>query len=188
MLTITKDELEKIVELVETVPQEYRQKCFEILLSHALQATAPPSPPLPPRPSVPPQPPIPPKPFVLPIDVKAFLAQYGLDEPLLWQFYLIEGDQVRPIYRLAARKKAKAQIQHALMLSLENAIATGQFQVDLEALRSRCQDQKCYDSANFMKNIKVSANLFKSIATDQPLSLSPDGKSALADLLEQLPG
>jgi hypothetical protein len=186
MVAITKEELKKIVELVETVPQEYRQKCFEILLSHSLQATTSTSLPLLPSGSVSSQVTIPSKAFVLPIDVKAFLGQYGLEEPLLWKFYFIEGDQVRPIYRLSTRKKAVAQIQHALMLSLENAIATGQFQVDVEVLRSRCQDQKCYDRPNFMKNIKANANLFKTVAGDQPMSLSPDGKSTLADLLEQL--
>jgi len=71
-------------------------------------------------------------------------------------------------------------------MALENAITNGQFQVDIEALRTRCNEQKCYDATNFTKNIKDNVNLFKSIANDQPLSLSPDGKSDLADLLEQL--
>ncbi len=128
------------------------------------------------------------RPFVLPIDVKAFLSQYGLDESKLWKLFLVEGEENRPIYQLKVTRKASAQIQHALMMALETAIATGQFQVDIEALRSRCIDQKCYDAPSFTKNIKDKANLFRSIAPDQPLTLSPDGKTGLAELLEQLKG
>jgi hypothetical protein len=72
------------------------------------------------------------------------------------------------------------------MLTLENAILNGQFQVEVEALRSRCVEQKIYDQSNFTNNIKNNAKLFKSIDNEQPLSLSPDGKSELAELLEQL--
>jgi len=189
MFTITAEELQKIVELANTVPEEYRQKCFELLLSHVLQArqpitaaitpdatsTLPPSTPPPTR-----------KPFIIPIDVKAFLSQYGLDESVLWKFFILEGEETRPTYELQVTKKARAQIQHTLMMTLENAITTGQFQVDIEALRTRCNEHKCYNAGNFAKNFKDKANLFKSVAIDQPLSLSPDGKSELADLLEEL--
>ena len=50
-------------------------------------------------------------------------------------------------------------------------------------LRNQCNEHKCYDRANFMKNLKGNETLFKSVEPDQPLFLSPDGKSALADLL-----
>ncbi len=72
------------------------------------------------------------------------------------------------------------------MMALEHALSSGQFQIDIEALRARCNDQKCYDGRNFMKNIKDKANLFKPIVDGEPLSLSPDGKTELADLIEQL--
>jgi hypothetical protein len=187
MVNITEEELKKIVDLVNVVPQEYRLKCFELLLRHALrgEATIPPLTFVPTPPSSPatvtPQ-----KPFVLAIDVKAFLSQYGLDESLLWKYFHAEGNEVRPIYKLKTHKKAKAQIEHALMMALESALVTGQFQVELEALRTRCNEQKCYDVPNFMKNLKGNSRLFKSVAGEQPLSLSPDGKSELAELLEAL--
>ena len=189
MSTITSEELQKIVELANSVPSEYRQKCFELLLINALQMThpltintpavKPPDTELPVTPKVQ-------HPFIMPIDVRAFLSQYGLDESVLWKFFIREGDEIRPIYQLKVTKKATAQIQHALMLILENAIIKGQFQVEIEVLRTRCIDHKCYDAPNFTKNIKDNANLFKSTANDQPLTLSPDGKSELAELLEQL--
>ncbi len=190
MTLITAEKLKKIVDLVETVPQEYRQKCFEILLTHALQGATGALPVSGAPQAVPPPPPptTPQKTFVLPIDVKAFLSQYKLDESILWKFFIVEGNQLRPIYHLKANKKAAAQIQHTLMMALENALVTGQFQCEIETIRERCTDQKCYDSANFMATIKNNAGLFKGIETDKPLSLSPDGKSELADLLESLKG
>ena len=159
-----------------------------MLLAHALQVVSP-HPTLTPLATVPPliSPPAQ-KQFTLPIDVKAFLSQYGLNESLLWKFFLVEGTEVRPIYKLEVKKKTTTELRLALMMALETAIATGQFQVDIALLRTRCKEHNCYDDANFMKKIKSSANLFKTIADDQPLSLSPEGKSELADLLEQLKG
>jgi hypothetical protein len=187
MPAITEEELRKIVELANKVPEEYRQKCFELLLAQELQIKNPAVPAV----VTPAQQlisPAIPKSFVIPIDVKAFLSQYGLDESLLGKFFLIDGEEIRPIYKLKVTAKSKAQIQHALMMAFENACKSGQFQVEIESLRARCVEQKCYDSANFSANIKNNAKLFKFISTDQPLSLSPDGKSDLAELLEELEG
>jgi hypothetical protein len=190
MTNITKEGLAKIVELVNSVPTEFRQKCFEILLGNTLQTpqlfsmqkdtgtsiqettqsqiqkSS--------------------KPFVLPIDVKAFLTQYKLDESILWKCFLVEGGEIRPLYHLKVTKKATAQIQHALMLCLENALSKGQFSVDIEVLRTRCQENKCYGSDNFIRNLKNNDWLFKGVPTDQPLVLSSDGKAELADLIEQI--
>lgn len=184
---ITSEELQKIVELADRVPEVYREKCFELLLGYALHATLSPMPVVPSIPSALPEAPASGgKLFVLPIDVRAFLSQYALDESTPWKFFIAEGQEIRPIYQLQATKKATAQIQHALMMALEHALSSGQFQIDIEALRARCNDQKCYDGRNFMKNIKDKANLFKPIVDGEPLSLSPDGKTELADLIEQL--
>lgn len=190
MSTISVEELQQIVELANSVPEEYRQKCFELLLANKLQTKHPSAPKPPEENKGAETPPVdkPQQPFVLPIDVRAFLSQYGLSESVLWKNFLRDGDEIRPIYQLKVTQKGATQIQHALMQSLENAIIKGQFQVDIEALRTRCIEQKCYDSPNFKKHLKNNAKLFKSIEDDQPLSLSPDGKSDLAELLEQLQG
>jgi hypothetical protein len=187
MASVNKDDLKKIVELANSVPEEYRHKCFELLLARALQETTLATAPGPPAGGGTVPPPGPPK-FVLPIGVKAFLNQYVLDESLLRKFFHAEGDQVLPIYKLSTDKKAGAQIEHALMMALESAITSGQFQVDVGALRQRCTEHKCYDPANFMPILRRNAKLFKKIDTDEPLTLSPDGKAELAELLESLKG
>lgn len=188
MVSVTKDDLNRIVGLANSVPEEYRQKCFELLLAHALREATPAAALGDKGPKLPPPPNGPPAKFALPIDVKAFLSQYSLDEPLLWRCFHAEGDELRPIYQLKTHKKARAQIQHALMMALESAMTTGQFQVPLDTLRKRCTDYKCYDSPNFLKNLKGKASLFKEVRGDKPLTLSPDGKAELAELLESLKG
>lgn len=190
MSAITTEELQGIVELANSVPEGYRQKCFELLLADALRVKQPfiQSPPNENNGAELPAVTKPQQPLILPIDVRAFLSQYGLDESVLWKFFLRDGEEIRPIYKLKATQKGTAQIHHALMQTLENAIIKGQFQVEVEALRTRCIDQKCYDQSNFKNNLKNNAKLFKSIDNEQPLSLSPDGKSDLAELLEQLQG
>jgi len=188
---ITEDDLKEIVELSGTVPEEYRQKCFELLLSHTLHSLS--------KSSgrivksemeldeeKKPQVSEPSEQFILPIDVKAFMAQYGLDENTLWDFFLAGEGEIRPVYKLSTAVKSEAQLQHALMMCLENAISSGAFEVNIEALRLRCQEQKCYDSANFKAHIKRKSDWFKEIDDVEDLVLSPMGKSELADLLDEL--
>ena len=72
-----------------------------------------------------------------------------------------------------------------MLISLQNALTTGKFTFDIEALRKRCQEEKCYDSKNFKPYLTQEGKIFKFTDTSE-VYLTPDGKSALADLLEDL--
>ena len=186
MKMISEDQLSQIVQLANSVPQEYRQKCFEILLNnflyqHKLSETLEK-----PKPSSPEKEQgSKPTDFILTIDVKAFLSQYSLDESKLWKLFYVQDSELRPVYKIKSHKKAKAQIELALLMALEQALINGQFQVSIEDLRSRCKDQKCHDTANFMAIIKSRKILFKSIDSKKPLILSPEGKAELAEIVEE---
>jgi hypothetical protein len=188
MKTVTAEQLKQITELTNGVPQEYKAKCFELLLAHALQTLNIPNGGVISKQSATPPaaPALNPKPFLLPIDVKAFLSQYKLNEAKLWKLFFVDGADVRSIYQLKTTKKATIQIHYALLMALENALSKGDFQVDIEALRTKCVEQKSYDKINFMTTLKSNQKLFKSVEKEQPLILSPDGKSDLADLIEEL--
>jgi hypothetical protein len=192
MKLISEKTLDEIVKISDSVPEKYQVKCFEILLNSVIKPLQPTVPGLKAdveekdkfeKIKTPGD-----EKFLLPIDVKAFLSQYGLNEAILWKFFVAEGEQIRPIYTLKVTKKATAQIQHALMLCLETAMISGQFEINKEALRERCKDQKSYDGGNFNTNLKVNEKNFKAVEGVDILSLSPDGKSELADLLEELSG
>jgi hypothetical protein len=183
MIEIRFEDLQQIVDLANSVPQEYRQKTFELLLASELQKQGNNHFELPVPQQVAPS-------WVenasLPIDVKALFNQYHLDLDLLPRLFHMEGGDVRPIYKLNENTKVKAELNHALLMALENAIRTGQFQVEVEAVRNRCQEQKCYDMANFMRHLRKNSRLFKTISNDQPLILSTEGKAQLSALLRRL--
>lgn len=182
---ITTEKLKEITELTQSVPDLFRLKCFELLLSNYLSAQdiergkkAIPEGEVKTE--------FPKDAFVLPIDVKAFLNQYSFNEAVLNKLYFIEGDNVRHIYKLKVDKKAAAQIQHALLMSLENALINGEFRFKIESLRQRCKDQRCLDTANFMAILKKNSSLFKSLDDEEAVFLSTDGKVKLADVIEEL--
>jgi hypothetical protein len=185
MLSITPEKLKEITALAESVPEAFRLKCFELLLTHFLAGDQTAT-----------EKKIPAKgdaqvkdgsktDFILPIDVKAFLNQYSLDESTLQKLFLIEGPEIRPVYKLTIHKKAKAQMSHALLLALENALSSGEFKFSVDALRQRCIDQKCYDKPNFMAVLDRNKNLYKSYDPKKDIQLSTEGKAELADVFEQ---
>lgn len=183
---ISKDKLAEIVELSESVPDAFQVKCFEILLSHAVEPAPPSRTPQAQREGEEQKASEGEPEFVLPIDVKAFLTQYGLSPQLLWQLFLVESGEIRPVYQLNTTKMAEAQVHHTLMMSLENALLTGEFKAKVEAVRERCRDRKLYDSNNFLRNFRSRDTLFRDPDDTEELVLTPDGKAELANLLEEL--
>jgi hypothetical protein len=187
MKEITPEHLKQISDLANTVAEEYRTKCFELLLSHALgplndveDVTTKPT-------SSQEQKPNPPsKPFVIHINVKAFLSQFSLDDSKIWKLFFAEGSEVVPVYTIDTVKKSIAQIRITLLLALQQALTTGQFQTQMDTVRQKCTDLKFYDASNFKANYKNNKKLFKTISDDEPLVLTPEGKSELADLIEEL--
>ena len=176
---ISKD-IEKTLEIVKDLPDEYRLKTYEILLNAFLTERLPKaivtdttqeqvsdS-----------------KDFVIPIDVKAFLAQNSLTENVLWNLFIIEGSEVRPIYTLETDKNTIAQVQIACLLALENALMGKEFEFSIEIVRTKVQELDLYDSNNFMKGFKK--NYFASYDDSEHVSLSPAGKTELADIIEEL--
>lgn len=184
MKPVTPEQLKEIVDLANSVPDEFKQKCFELLLAHSLAGRTIKEEPIQKPPA--PVPATSPKPPVLPIDVRAFFSQYNIDQSKLAKLFFIEGSEIRPLYHIKTTVKANAQVQLALLMTLEQALNDGQFSVQIESLRTRCDELKMYDSVNFMTILKKNSSLFKAVDKSQPLVLSSDGKSELADLIEEL--
>jgi hypothetical protein len=179
------DELEKrinaMIALVEKLPEPYRLKAFEILMTTTLQKA----------PTIHDErkgkeKEVPPTEFRVPIDVRAFLTQYGIEEQKLRKLFFISGTEVRPIYNIKSTKKAKAQIHVAALTALENALQGGKFEFSVEAVRLRVQEQKCYDGPNFMPTFNRNVKLFRGLDDKEHVELSPDGKSELADAISEI--
>ena len=173
-----KSQIESLIHFVQNLPEEFRVPTYETLLKMLLERTivttslgkekvkeA----------------------FKIPIDVKAFFEQYDVPENVLNELFLIEGKEIRPIYKLKTAKKAEAQIQIALLTALENALKStpSKFHFNKEDVRKRCKEMGYYDSANFMKNFKNNAKLFKDL-DEENVELSPEGKERLAEVILEI--
>jgi hypothetical protein len=178
------EELEKpiqdIISLVEKFDERYREKCFEILLNTYLRTEL----------KLPPKPEIGEKEagegkeeFIIPIDVRAFLQQYNIPEEILQKLFLMEKNEIRPIYILKTTKKATAQMQITLLTALENALSGKKFEFSIEPIRERCKNHKVYNAANFKANFKGNQEYFKSLVDEEHVELSPEGKTELADVI-----
>lgn len=181
---ITKEELKEIVELSNLVPDKFQVKCFELILSNKLKladnqqfekktskADTPED--------------LASGDFKLPVTLSAFISQYKLNSQNVLNLFHIDKERIVPIYNLTAKNKKQAQTQLALLLSLESALNTGKFSFDLKLLRSKCEENMVYDSANFKRYLKQNGTYYKNI-DDEEVFLTPEGKTALVDLLETL--
>ena len=177
------DEIRQIIEIVEKIPEYYREKAFEVLLNTKLAG----------KPLQFETPifeikhePITTGKFIIPIDVKAFLQQFNLPEELLQRLFFMQDSEVRPVYQIKTTKKARSQIQVSLLVALENALKGGKYEFGTEIIRTRCQELKCYSGTNFQANFKNNKSLFKSLDDPEHIELSPDGKVELAEVISEI--
>lgn len=181
-------EIQRILDIVEKLPEEYRLKTYEILLKasvmktnigevtrvkldETIDVTE-----------------IKSEPLIVPIDVKAFFAQNSLSEEVIQKLFLVQGSEIRPIYKLKTTKKATAQIQVACLVALENALNGNKFEFSIKDVRSRVDELKALDKSNFIPIFTRKKDLFTSLDDDEHVPLSPAGKTELADTIEELVG
>jgi len=195
-----KTEIQEIVELIKIVPEPLQLRAFEILLQDALDRLAgkkrthhrdkeqeeeleekPPrktegrdSEGLDPN--------------ALPMRVKAFMKRTKVKAPQIGNLFHIEGKQYEPIWALKVTKFSKAQVNIALLQSLQRALTSGEFSFDREEVRTACKDKKSYDHTNFKANFQNNGKLFSGLDKDGLVSLTDDGMTTLASLITELAG
>jgi hypothetical protein len=179
-----KSELAEIVELVESLPDRYRDRSFELLLSGLLAEPGQAGPPPPPAEQRTPGK------LTVPARVRAFLGRHSITQDQLGLLVLMENDDVHFIRQPEGVKVAPGQIQWALLLALKSALLGGEMSVDPEAVRSICIERGLYDKANFASNFKKAANASLFQKTPEPqgpaVKLSQDGEKRLAELIKSL--
>lgn len=184
------EELEKsiqdIIELVEKIDEKYRQVCFGVLLDFYLRKKFK----VEAEEEVAREEELEVKEeeFLVPIDVRAFLQQHSIAEEKLQGLFLMEKNDVRPIYKVTTIKKATAQLQIALLTALEHALRKqgNKFEFSIKAVRQKCKDLGVYDVANFSANIKKSKDFFKNLDDPEHVELSAEGKTELAEVISQV--
>jgi len=190
-----KSELQSIVELCESIPQPYRNKCFEILLTAFLSppsrrpaAAGPSAAALPARVGSPPEA----EKIPLPSQVRLFMRKNAVTEGVLEAVFFFASGELHFIKEPSTSSAAEGQIQWALLLALKSGILNNTVVVDPEDVRSICQEKGFYDVANFTAIFKrkSKARLFNGLLEPQGESraLTPDGEAELAKLLNTLAG
>jgi len=196
-----KQEIKVIADIADGVPEVFRARCFELLLQHLLDSSTPnrvgdkspaegekgkqddkgtrKSKDDPDATSIP-----------TPSQVKVFMQKTGVTADDLRRIAIFEDNEVHFVQEPTTKKIARGQIEWSLLVALKNGIATNNFSVDPESVRSICQEKGFYDKANFIKNFKTpkNATLFQGQMEAQggPQKLSGDGQKELGTLIKEL--
>ena len=193
-----KTEIQEIVELVKTIPEQLQLRAFEILLQDTLDRSTG-------KKQTEEKEEREEKPIdrgnktqeresegldpnTLPMRVKAFMKRTKVTAQQIEKLFHIEGKQYEPIWSLKVAKFSKAQVQIALLQSLQRALASGEFSFDREEVRTECKNKKSCDNTNFKANFQNSEKYFSGLEKDGLVSLTDDGMTALANLITEFAG
>lgn len=195
---LVKQDMVEILGIVKMCPEPLQEKCFELLVSGLLQDGNRSKQVRKPAQELTPDAPLDTPPATTGDDiveadlhtkVRRFLSKEGIAIDQINVLYYKEDGEIRPLYETpGTHKMAEAQIRLALLTAFENALPNGDFCFDVETVRTRSQDMKCYDSANFAANFKNSAALFDNFTYKKGGTgeLSSDGKKELATAIKLL--
>jgi len=196
-----KEEIKAIAEIADSVPQPFKDRCFEVLLQNLLasvtQAEKPTKQP-PGKLTVAEEEQGTPPPagngsaLPTPSQIKVFMQKTGTTAADLAKVVMYEENTVHFIQEPAGNKIARGQVEWALLLALKKGIEKNALEVDPEEVRSICQEKGFYDAANFSANFKgaVTAKLFQGEMKKQGAAqkLSNEGLAELAKIVKEFAG
>lgn len=187
-----KGEIEAIVEIASSIPEQFQQKCFEILLSATLTELATPLAEEAQR-------------FVaghapqfaaadegipMTTSLRVFMQRREVATEDLQRVLMYADGEVHFLSEPSNMAVAHGQMAWALLLALKNAILIDKMETDPEDVRSVCKAKGFYDVANFAATFKREpyAEYFKKPLEPQgePQLVSQDGETELAELIKKL--
>jgi hypothetical protein len=194
-----KSSIKEIAEIATSVPEPFRNKCFEVLLNSLLAEQRPASAEdasaterLKQAGPAKEQAPDAPTSIPMTAQLRVLMSKTGVSEEELKKVVLVTDGEVHFIKEPQPKKVTEGQMQWSLLLALKNAILKNSMTTDPEEVRSKCQDAGFYDKANFARNFKMDkiAKLFKGslVPQGQAVALSSEGQDALGQLLKALAG
>ena len=190
----------EIVTITESVPEQFKDKCFDVLLNALLNEAAPTKPPVEKKPALdiekPPAEQTPPAAAnnvvgALPPlkgQMRLFMQRTNISNATLAKVVSYVDDQVNFVHEPKPANLSAGQIDWSLLSALENAINNNAFTVDGNAVKKLCDDKGFLDSKNFWANFGRNTNLFtKPLTSAEPRQLlSTEGQAELAKLIESL--
>ena len=188
-----KKQIKEISVIAAAVPEEFRQKCFELLMTHLLTGSTGPLPTvaLPVSSALPfmhgAQPSYSGAPPMTTL-LAAFVNKIGLTQEQFGRVLGYVHSNVVFYREPESSKSAQAQIEWALLLALKNAIVKGNFIVDAEEVRLICQEKGIFERRQFYTNFRRAAYYFRAPPepAGKPQPLSSKGIVALGQLIKEL--
>jgi hypothetical protein len=191
-----KSSIKEIAEVASSVPEQFRDRCFDALLNALLSTEKEPS--LErrgeghlertdekPKPSAS-------QTVALNSQLRVLLRKTGATEGELNNLVLVENGEVSFIHEPRPKSIREGQLEWSLLIALKNAILRNALEADPEEIRSKCIDTGFYDKANFAANFKSPKlkKLFKGALTNQgkAVALTTEGQDALGELIKRLAG
>lgn len=203
-----KDKVDEFAEIAKGLPENLQVVCFELLLKHHLDAAVgrPPkevAPTLDQGTGASPLSAVQVTPLSdggskqedlkaadLHLKAKKFLEKHALSIDHLNNLFFKEEDVLKPLYEdLKTTRMSESQIRITLLIALRCAIATGEFEAVIEAVKQECGQRKCYDSSNFWNHFNNNKSLFdhdkfgKGVVS---VKLSDLGRKELAAVIQEL--
>ncbi|HWR13839.1 MAG TPA: hypothetical protein VN577_03365 [Terriglobales bacterium] len=124
--------------------------------------------------------------------LRVFMRRTKVTQADIEKVVMVEGNQVYFLKEPTTSKVAQGQLEWSLLTALKNGILRGSFTADAEEIRSICQEKGFYDQGNFAAIFKRDRmkGLFKAPLEKQgdPQPLTNDGLDALGNLLKELGG
>jgi hypothetical protein len=190
----------EIVTITESVPEQFKDKCFDILLNALLNEAAPTKPPAEKKPAPdiekPPAEQSPPPAAsnvvgALPPlkgQMRLFMQRTNISDATLAKVVSYVDDRVNFVHEPKPANLSAGQIDWSLLSALENAINNNAFTVDGNVVKKLCDDKGFLDSKNFWATFSRNSNLFtKPLSSAEPRqTLSNEGQAELAKLIESL--
>lgn len=186
--------LEEILEIAEKCPEEYKQKCFEILLQGYVTYTInvltenESVPPINDKPSnetevkdtqIPPEILQRFKTFSKRLDVELNELETLFD-------FTVDPFVFQPFNPFGTNSAEKAR-NITLMLATKSYLTTGNWVADWKEIKSLAVDHNCYDAKHHAGYLQVGkGNIFKSVETGKSVGLSQDGIKQAETMIKKL--
>jgi len=170
MFEKVKEYLNEIIEIANTCPEKYQEKCFEILLNSII------------KPEIPA---IKGEVGEAVISKTDFFSDHEISQKEWQRVFNFDGNVYSIIVKdLKNREKSKKQVKLALLIGVKGLLETGEALIPKELLFDSCKKYVAYDSTNFAAHMKKAKDLFLTKGDDWTLTIP--GQDKAAEVIKEL--
>ena len=185
--------IDEILKIVEKCPEQYKEKCFEILLqgfvTYQIKTAVGEEEPLEAK-----------KPITedvleetqIPSEIlqrfKTFAKRLEVDPDKLERLFDFTTDPF--IYQpfIPPGKSDAEKVRNiSLVLAAKTYLTTGNWNADWKEVKSLCVDHNCYSATNHLKNLKKGiGSIFKNVGLGEAIQLTPEGVTQAEAIIKAL--